>query len=134
MIYELHESGVIFDTKFDSEYVIEISSGEIVFPICCVGKNRSQYLFYYLKYLESVVPNHFFIGYPSSGDEISVITDYLKSKSKSNLIPEQSSNPNILTSYSTQYKKDSLSSSISKSFGILNPDKLSDIPRSLRAS
>ena len=133
VIYELHESGVIFDTKFDSEYVIEISSGEIVFPICCVGKNRSQYLFYYLKYLESVVPNHFVIGYPSSGDEISVITDYLKSKSKSksNLIPEQSSNPNILTSYSTQYKKDSLSSSISKSFGILNPDKLSDIPRSI---
>ena len=131
VIDELHKSGVIFDTKFNSEYVIEIGSREIVFPICCVGKNRSQYLFYYLKYLESVEPNHFFVGYPSSGDEISVITDYIKSNSNSNSKSNQSFNQNILTSYSTQYKKDSFSNSISKSFGILNPDELSDIPRSI---
>lgn len=55
----LYNFGVIFDTKFNSEYEIKINSREILFPICCVGKNRSQYLFYYLKYLESMYPNHF---------------------------------------------------------------------------
>jgi hypothetical protein len=127
ILNELHDTGIIFDTKFNSDYVIEIGSREIVFPVCCVGKNRSQYLFYYLKYLESQNPNHFVVGYPSSGDELSVITDYLKS----NQMLNQILNHNILTSYSTQYKKDIISSSISKSFGIINPDKLSDIPRSI---
>ena len=125
---ELHESGIIFDTKYNSEHLIEINSREIVFPVCCVGKNRSQYLFYYLKCLELEYPNHFVVGYPSSGDELSVITDYLKSNQISN---NSLSNPNILSSYSTQYKKDSFSSSISNSFGILNPDKIVDIPRSI---
>jgi len=131
IIDELHKSGVIFDAKFNSEYVIEIDSREIVFPVCCVGKNRSQYLFYYLKYLESEYPTHFIVGYPSSGDELSVITDYLKFNQTPNQTPNQIPNPNILTSYSTQYKKDCFSSSVSKSFGILNPDQLSDIPRSI---
>lgn len=127
IINELHESGVIFDTKFNSDYVIEIGSREIVFPVCCVGENRSQYLFYYLKCIESENPTHFVIGYPSSGDELSVITDYLTTNQMSN----ETLNPNILTSYSTQYKKDCFSSSVSKSLGILNPDQLSDIPRSI---
>lgn len=131
IIDELHQSGMIFDTKFNSDYVIEIGSREIVFPVCCVGKNRSQYLFYYLKYIESENPTHFVIGYPSSGDELSVITDYLKINQTQNQTQNQTLNPNILTSYSTQYKKDCFSSSVSKSFGILNQDQLSDIPRSI---
>ena len=118
LLNELNKNGA----KFNSEYIIEIKSKEIVFPICCIGKNRSQYIFYYLKKLEIMYPNHFVIGYPSSGDELSVIADYLNS---------QFTNPNILSSYLTQYKKDSFSTSISKSFGITNPDNFPDIPRSI---
>jgi hypothetical protein len=127
LLDELNKNGVSFDTKFNLNYTIRINSGEIVFPICCVGKNRSQYLFYYLKNLQSIDGKNFIIGYPSSGDELSVITDYLNSNLNLNL----DLNKNVLSSYSTQYKKDSFSNSISKSFEITNPDNLCDIPRSI---
>ncbi len=124
ILYDLNNSGIDFDTKFNPDYKIKINTRDIIFPICCVGKNRSQYMFYYLKVLESIYQNHFVVGYPSSGDELSVITDYINMENKINL-----NSQNILSGYSTRYKKDSFSSSISKSFQIYNPDKLEDIPR-----
>ena len=105
ILNKLNNSGISFDMKFSNDYVIEIKPNEIVFPMCCVGKNRSQYLFYYLKNLQSIYPNNFLVGYPSSGDELSVLIDSLEP------------NKNILSSFAPIYKKDNFSKSILDSFG-----------------
>ncbi len=110
VLNELESYGIIFDMKFSHDYIIKIKPDEVIFPICCVGKNRSQYLFYYLKNLQALYPNYFEVGYPSSGDELSVLNDENSTKS----------NKNILSSFSVQYKKDNFSSSIAKSFGIID--------------
>ena len=83
-------------------------------PICCQGKNRSQFMFYFLKYLQSAKlinpnnPDSFFVGYPVSGDEIGLISnDYEKSK-ESNV---------VLSGFNLTYKSDGFSNSIYKIFG-----------------
>jgi len=129
VLEELYKFGVIFDIKSEPDNIIQINPNSIVFPICCVGKNRSQYMFYYLKNLQALNSNSnsdelFEVGYPSSADELSVITRYLQST-------ETKLSNFILSSYSTPYKKDAFSSSISNSFGLTNPDGLTEIPRSV---
>lgn len=125
VLEELNQQGVIFDAKFNSDYIIQINQNEIVFPICCVGKNRSQYTFYYLKNLQALNLNKLFeVGYPSSADELSVITDYLQSK-------ETKISNYILSSYSTPYKKDAFSFTVSNSFNLINPQGIREIPRSV---
>lgn len=125
VLEELNKFGVVFDIKSEPNYIIQINKDEIVFPICCAGKNRSQYMFYYLKNLQALNSNELFeVGYPSSADELSVITSYLQS------IKTKTSN-NILSSYSTQYKKDLFSSTVSNSFNLTNPDGLREILRSV---
>lgn len=129
VLEELYKFGVVFDIKSEPDYIIQINSNSIVFPICCVGKNRSQYLFYYLKNLQALNTNTnsnklFEVGYPSSADELSVITNYLQST-------QTKTSNYILSSYSTPYKKDVFSSSIFNSFGLTNPDGLIEIPRSI---
>lgn len=122
MLMDLYNNGVMFDTKFNPEYIIEIKQNEIVFPICCVGKNRSQYLFYFLKNLQAHKKS-FEVGYPSSADELTVITDHLQAHKKST--------QNVLSSYLTPYKKDAFSSAISYTFNLINPDGIKEITRSV---
>lgn len=125
LLEELYQFGVVFDIKSDPDYIIQINQNSIVFPICCVGKNRSQYMFYYLKNLQALNLNKSFeVGYPSSADELTAITSYLQS-TKTKLSNQ------VLSSYSTPYKKDVFSSSIFNSFGLTNPDGLTEIPRSV---
>jgi len=114
VIGELESNGVIFDMKFTPDYTIKINSQEVIFPICCVGKNRSQYLFYYLKNLQALHPNNFEVGYPSSGDELSVLADNQSNCSHPN--------KNVLSSFLVKYKKDNFSISIGKSFGLVDSD------------
>lgn len=134
--------GVEFDAKFNLEHIIRINSQELVFPICCVGKNRSQYLFYYLKNLQSIEFQNdenkevFELAYPSSGDELSILKEHIEFINKNtnmntNYEYKKILSKPILSSYSTKYKKDSFSSAISRSFGFTNPDNLDDIPRSV---
>lgn len=119
MLKKLYDYGIEFDMRFDNDYKLKIKSNEVLFPICCVGKNRSQFMFYYLKKIKDINNKNFLVGYPSSGDELSV------------LIESEESNKNILSSFFPQYKKDNFSNIISKSFNISNPDGIEQIPRSI---
>lgn len=98
----LHNTSVKFELKDTLETQFEIKSNDFLFPICCVGKNRSQFLFYYLKKLQQEFPS-FHVGYPASGDEISSIISSNKN--------------NILGGFTVQYKSDCFSKSIEYSFG-----------------
>lgn len=129
MLEELYNFGIVFDVKSEPDYIIEINPSEIVFPICCVGKNRSQYLFYYLKNLQALNSNKLFkVGYPASADELTVITDFLQTNSS---VKSSKLSNSFLSSYFTPYKKDLFSSSISHTFNLTNPDGLTEIPRSV---
>ncbi len=103
IIKELQNLGIQFDMKNSSDKKILITSSDILFPICCVGKNRSQYLFYYFAYQLKINLNSFILGYPASGDELSTI---IKPKSNS-----------VLGGFTIQYKSDGLSQAIKSSFG-----------------
>lgn len=118
---KLNSYGIKFDMKFTLDYIIKIYPNEVIFPMCCVGKNRSQYLFYYLKNLQALYPNYFVIGYPSSGDELSILGDVENNKI----------NKNVLSSFSVQYKKDSFSDSVGKSFGICRDNNKEQLARSI---
>lgn len=102
-IKKLVDLGVQFDMKNSPDKKILITDYDLVFPICCVGKNRSQYLFYYFENLLRTNPNKFILGYPASGDELSTI---IKSKSNS-----------VLGGFTIQYKSDGFSLAIKSSFG-----------------
>ena len=125
------EFGVRFEMKSNPHYQIQIKPNEVIFPICCVGKNRSQYLFYYLKNLQALCSGCFEVGYPSSGDELSVLNVSNEIPNKTTGFNKSNILSNILSSYSTQYKKDNFSDLVSKSFGITNPDNLNLVPRSI---
>ncbi len=58
-IKKLVDLGINFDMKNLPDKKISISSSDILFPICCVGKNRSQYLFYYFANLLNTNPQLF---------------------------------------------------------------------------
>ncbi len=105
-IYLLHCKGLEFVFKSCCEIKIDIRENDVIFPICCIGKNRSQYLFYYFKFLQAQCKDKFFVGYPSSADEL-----YTMVESKS------SSLSTILSGFTVQHKKDCFSSSIQKTFG-----------------
>ncbi len=102
-IKKLVDLGINFDMKNLPDKKISISSSDILFPICCVGKNRSQYLFYYFANLLNTNPQLFNLCYPASGDELSTI---IKSKSNS-----------VLGGFTIQYKSDGFSQAIKSSFG-----------------
>jgi hypothetical protein len=101
-IYDLHNLGVIFHFKDSPSEIIPINKNDILFPICDVGKNRSQYMFYYLKHLQSHYPNTFKVGYPSSGDELASIYNI------------NAHNESILSGFSVGYKADNFSESLYK--------------------
>ena len=101
-IYDLHKSGLTFHFKNSPTQIIPITKNDILFPICDVGKNRSQYMFYFLKNLQSHYPNTFLVGYPSSADEMASIFDI------------NSHNQSILSSFSVGYKADNFSESLYK--------------------
>lgn len=102
-IKKLVDLGINFEIKNSSDKKITIFSYDIVFPICCVGKNRSQYLFYYFVNILKLTPQLFILGYPASGDELSTI---IKSKANS-----------VLGGFTIQYKSDGFSQAIKSSFG-----------------
>lgn len=89
IIIMLNENGIEFDFGY-----IKIKTGDIIFPICDVGKNRSQFMFYYLKNIQNTTNNMFYTGYPSSGDELISIIENTN---------------NILTNFRPTYKNDNLS-------------------------
>ena len=60
--------------RFEFGY-IKISPNYLIFPICDVGKNRSQFMFYYLKNIQALYNNVFLTGYPSIGDELKSIIE-----------------------------------------------------------
>ena len=123
LLKKLHDFGIQFDMRFNLEYKIKINSNEVLFPMCCVGKNRSQYLFYYLKKIQGLSEKNFEVGYPSSGDELSVMIDYL--------LNDENNNKNRLSSFFPQYKKDNFSNVIKKSLNIRNSQGLTEISRSI---
>jgi hypothetical protein len=91
--------------EFVTEQPIKINPNDTLFPICCVGKNRSQYLFYFLKKLQSESQINFNIGYPMSCDELTTII-------KPN--PSQSS---VLSGFVVPYKSDTFSKSVQNILG-----------------
>ena len=95
---DLHKLGVEFEFS-----IINILDNDVIFPICDVGKNRSQFLFYYLKNLQSKFNNAFFIGYPASGDELNTI--FVENKSS------------VLSGFQVPYKSDSFSNAMYSVFG-----------------
>ena len=101
-IYDLYKYGVTFDFKDNSTKIIPITKNDILFPICDIGKNRSQYMFYFLKHLQSHYPNTFIVGYPSSADEMASIFDI------------NIHNQSILSSFIVGYKSDNFSESLYK--------------------
>jgi hypothetical protein len=101
----LHDAGIQFHFKTSNSEIIPIRLNDLLFPICCVGKNRSQYLFYYLKKLQSECNNRFDVGYPSSGDELS---------SLSNL---SNSNTTNLSSFEVSYRSDKFSKALNSIYG-----------------
>lgn len=121
VLKKLNDFGIIFDMRFNKNHQIKINSNEIIFPMCCVGKNRSQYLFYYLKNIQGLSDVNFEVGYPSSGDELSVMIDYLDGY-KINGITNTNTNKNVLSSFFPQYKKDNFSNIVTNSLNIINPD------------
>ena len=93
--------------EFVTEKPIEINPDDIFFPICCVGKNRSQYLFYFLKKLqsdsESKFKSNFQVAYPMSADELRTIIH---------------DNPSsILSGFVVPYKSDTFSKSVQNILG-----------------
>ena len=93
----LNKTGLEFE--FSTENAINITNQDILFPICCVGKNRSQYLFYFLKVLQVSYPdNTFQVGFPASADELSTIIDSTKNS--------------ILSGFIVPHKSDTFSKSI----------------------
>jgi hypothetical protein len=101
-IYDLYKSGLTFHFKNSPTQIIPITKNDIMFPICDVGKNRSQYMFYFLKNLQTHFPNTFLVGYPSSADEMASIFDI------------NTHNQSILSSFSVGYKADNFSESLYK--------------------
>jgi hypothetical protein len=101
-IYSLYKCGLMFQFKDSPTQIIPITKNDILFPICDVGKNRSQYLFYFLKHLQSHYPDTFIVGYPSSADEMASIFDI------------GTHNQSILSSFVVGYKSDNFSESLYK--------------------
>ena len=89
IIIMLNENGIEFDFGY-----IKIKTDDVIFPICDVGKNRSQFMFYYLKNIQNATNNTFYTGYPSSADELISIIE------KTN---------NTLTNFKPIYKNDNFS-------------------------
>ena len=97
IINNLNDYGVNFEFGF-----INILINDVIFPICDIGKNRSQFMFYYLKNIQFTY-NNFLTGYPSSGDELKTIIDNSNSNS-------------ILSGFKIQYKSDNFSKAMSTIF------------------
>lgn len=106
-IEKLYKLGMQF--IFTTNQPIQIIDTDVLFPICCVGKNRSQYLFYYLKKLQAQTKfnknihtessNRIFqVAYPMSGDELTTI------------ILDNSNT--VLSGFIVPYKSDTFSKSI----------------------
>ena len=123
VLKKLNDFGIQFDMRFNTDYQIKINSGEIIFPMCCVGKNRSQYLFYYLKKIQGITGVNFEVGYPSSGDELSVMVDFLSNN--------ENINKNVLSSFFPQYKKDNFSKVIGYLLNESIYDEINHMPRSI---
>ncbi len=100
-IHTLSNLGLCFE--FVTEQPIRINPNDILFPICCVGKNRSQFLFYFLKKLQSQSNTQFQVGYPMSCDELSTI-----------IYDNPSS---ILSGFVVPYKSDTFSKSVQNIVG-----------------
>jgi len=111
-IYDLYKLGLTFHFKDSLTQIIPITKNDILFPICDVGKNRSQYMFYFFKNLQTNFPNTFMVGYPSSADEMASIFDI------------SAHNQSILSSFSVGYKSDNFSESLYKD----NKDTKSSYP------
>lgn len=92
-ILELSTFGVQFVFS-----LIKINKNDVIFPICDIGKNRSQFMFYFLKYLQTFYNNQFTTGYPASGDELNTII--------------KESNSSILSAFQVSYKSDCFSISL----------------------
>lgn len=92
-INNLHYHGIEFDFS-----VINIAINDIIFPLCDIGKNRSQFIFYYLKSLQSIKNNTFLTGYPMSCDELTTLF--------------KDNNNSILSGFQVPYKSDSFSNSM----------------------
>jgi hypothetical protein len=122
MLEKLNNLGIQFDMRFGLDWKIKIESNQVIFPMCCVGKNRSQYMFYYLKKMQVLTKINFQVGYPSSGDEISIVTDHIWNSIDPNI--NLNLNPNVLSSFFPQYKKDNFSKVIGQSLKIANLDGL----------
>ncbi len=109
IIKKLSELGICFESKTSLETKLFIQQFDLIFPICCVGKNRSQFLFYYFYHLKKNYPNNCFnLGYPASGDELSTIINTNKTGFGLG---------SVLGGFSVQYKSDSFSKSIENCFG-----------------
>ena len=111
--------GMKFEFSNESEYIFEIPTESVVFPICCQGKNRSQFMFYFLKFFGSKITNiynKFFIGYPTSADELVLINKFIDKNKSVNQNKQVESNV-VLSGFVPNYKSDSFSNSINKIFG-----------------
>ena len=97
VVIKLNNLGI----KFEFGLII-ISKDDVIFPMCDVGKNRSQFMFYYLKNIQSKLNNVFLTGYPSSGDELKSIN---------------SDSNSILSSFKPVYKSDNFSDTTRQIFG-----------------
>ena len=104
-IVNLHSSGIQFHFKTSNSEIIPIRLNDLLFPICCIGKNRSQHLFYYLKKLQSECNNRFDVGYPSSGDELSSLSN------------SPNSNTTNLSTFAVSYRSDKFTKALSKLYG-----------------
>jgi hypothetical protein len=131
ILNKLNNYGIQFDMRFNENYKINIGSGEALFPMCCVGKNRSQYMFYYLKKMQSESKKNFIVGYPCSGDELSVIVEHISKSINGHEENKKKSNPNVLSSFFPQYKKDNFSIVIAESLDITNLDGFVGVSRSI---
>lgn len=78
--------------------LIKINKNDVIFPICDIGKNRSQFMFYYLKNLQDNFDSFFTTGYPTSGDELNTIL--------------LDSNSSVLSGFQVPYKSDCFSVSL----------------------
>lgn len=92
-IVKLHDFGLQIEFS-----LIKINKNDIIFPICDIGKNRSQFMFYYLKNLQDNHNNFFTTGYPTSGDELATIL--------------KDNNSSVLSGFQVPYKSDCFSVSL----------------------
>jgi len=92
-IVELQELGLQIEFS-----LIKINKNDVIFPICDIGKNRSQFMFYYLKNLQDNHNDFFTTGYPTSGDELNTILS--------------DSNSSVLSGFQVAYKSDCFSVSL----------------------